>query len=155
MPNDQLDFLQNEAFHLLENLQTDTLAKWGVMNAQQMVEHVCDFYNVSTEKIKMELVTPEEHLAKYREFLYSDKQFRENTKAPASVLGEQALPLRNADIETAKGKLKTAVEKFVAYFKDDAEKRTLHPVFGFLNFEEWVRLHHKHVTHHWRQFGLM
>jgi hypothetical protein len=31
----------------------------------------------------------------------------------------------------------------------------LHPAFGDLNFTEWVQLHHKHVTHHLKQFGLI
>jgi len=38
---------------------------------------------------------------------------------------------------------------------DDKLKTTLHPVFGELNFEEWILLHYKHVTHHLKQFGLI
>ncbi|TXH28993.1 MAG: DUF1569 domain-containing protein, partial [Cyclobacteriaceae bacterium] len=34
-------------------------------------------------------------------------------------------------------------------------KKTTHPVFGALNFDEWILLHYKHVTHHSRQFGLI
>jgi tRNA A58 N-methylase Trm61 len=47
------------------------------MNVQQMVEHVTDFFKVSFDHIKFDLVTPEEHLPKYKEFLMSDKEFRE------------------------------------------------------------------------------
>jgi hypothetical protein len=131
------------------------MGKWGKMNAQQTVEHLAAFFNVSAGKIKFDLVTPVEHLPKYKEFLLSDKEFRENTKAPASVIAEEALPLRYANMEEALEKLTEAITAFENYFKDDESKITLHPVFGELNFEEWVLLHYKHVSHHARQFGLL
>ncbi len=153
--NEQLAFLREGQFLLLEKLAPDTPANWGVMNAQQMTEHVRDFFNISSEKVKMELLTPQEHLPKYIEFLYSDKAFRENTKAPESILGKEGLPLRQPDLATAKAKLNDSVNDFIDYFKNDPEIKTMHPVFGPLNFEQWVRLHHKHVMHHLRQFGLV
>jgi hypothetical protein len=155
MPTDQLEFIQNGQFLLLEKLTAESPANWGVMNAQQMVEHISDFFNVSTEKIKTKLFTPEEHLPKFMEFLYSDKQFRENTKAPAELLVEEAQPERYPDLATVKQQLQQTVNNFLNYFKNDPGKKTLHPVFDWLNFEEWIRLHYKHVTHHLRQFGLM
>ena len=90
-----------------------------------------------------------------KEFLLSDKQFRENTKAPPTVIGEEPLSLRYSSYEEAVEKLHKAVEYFETYFKDDPEKKTLHPVFGLLNFDEWVLLHYKHVTHHLKQFNLL
>ena len=154
MQEQKLAFIKNDFFLLLENIKADTTATWGKMNAQQMVEHVIAFFNVSTEKIKFGLVTPEEHLPKFKEFLLSDKQFRENTKAPPTVIGEEPLSLRYSSYEEAVEKLHKAVEYFETYFKDDPEKKTMHPVFGLLNFDEWVLLHYKHVTHHLRQFGV-
>ena len=58
-------------------------------------------------------------------------------------------------MEKASEKLAEAIAAFESYFKEDAEKETLHPVFGEPNFEEWVLLHYKHVIHHARQFGLV
>lgn len=29
-----------------------------------------------------------------------------------------------------------------------------HPVFGLIGYEEWHRMHYKHVHHHFLQFGL-
>lgn len=155
MPGEKLQFIQDEMFLLLQNITEETKPVWGKMNAQQMLEHVADFFNVSTEKIVFALVTPEEHLPKYKDFLHSDKEFRENTKAPETVLGEEPLPLRKASVEAAKDHLKKSVKEFISYFNTDSEKKTMHPVFGLLNFEEWVLLHYKHVRHHLRQFGLL
>jgi len=83
--------------------------------------------------------------------LMSEKEFRENTKAP--ILPEEPLPLRHSTIDEAITDLENQVKNFFTYFNDDPEKKTLHPAFGELNFEEWVQLHHKHVKHHLKQFG--
>ena len=155
MDEQKLKFITEESILLFKKLTTDSLGKWGKMNAQQMLEHVAAFFYVSTEKIKFDLVTPVEHLPKYKEFLLSDKEFRENTKAPVTVIGEEPMPLRYATMDEAQENLEESIEYFESFFKDDAEKRTMHPVFGELNFEDWVLLHYKHVTHHLRQFGLM
>jgi oxepin-CoA hydrolase/3-oxo-5,6-dehydrosuberyl-CoA semialdehyde dehydrogenase len=155
MNDEKVHFLREEMFLLLEKLTAQHKQVWGKMNAHQMLEHLADFFNVSTEKITFDLVTPPEHLPKYKEFLYSDKEFRENTKAPLTVLGEEPLPLRKPDMEAAKEYLKKSVEAFFSFFQADKEKQTTHPVFGPLNFDEWVLLHYKHVRHHLRQFGLL
>ena len=146
-------FISNDFILRVKNIAAETVPVWGKMNLQQMVEHVTDFFNVSTEKIKFEIVTPKEHLPKYKEFLLSEKQFRENTKAPASVLGDEPMPLRNKTLEEAIIKLELAIRDFEKYFEHDPQRITAHPVFGPLNFEEWILLHFKHVTHHLRQFG--
>lgn len=155
MNEQKLNFITKDYIPLLKNLAADAMGNWGKMNAQQMVEHVAAFFFVSTEKIKFDLVTPVEHLPKYREFLFSDKEFRENTKAPGNVIGEEALPLRYSTMDEALKNLEAAIVYFEVYFKDDVNKKTLHPVFGELNFEEWVLLHYKHVSHHARQFGVL
>lgn len=148
-------FLKQEAPSLWQNLSLSATGKWGVMNAQEMLEHLTDFFDVSHEKIMMPLVTPEEHLPKYVEFIYSDKEFRPNTKAPVEILGDKPMPLRNPNIDAAKEKLSKSINLFFQYFENNESKTTLHPVFGRLNFEAWVLLHAKHVRHHFRQFGLM
>jgi len=155
MDQDKLHFISSGLIPLLKNTHNKSLPKWGKMNFQQMVEHVADFFAVSSNKIQLPLVTPIEYLPKYKEFLLSDRQFRENTKAPIEILGEEPLPARSLDIETAISKLQYQIDGFVNYFHHNAGAKTIHPVFGELNFEEWVLLHYKHVMHHARQFGLL
>jgi len=150
----KLNFIQNKFVTLISGLPANAIGKWGKMNGQQMVEHVTGFFKVSSGKLNFTLVTPVEHLPKFKEFLLSDKEFRENTKAPTSVIGEEALPLRCSNMEEAIAVLQKSIDEFVDYFADDKTKATLHPVFGELNFEEWILLHYKHVTHHAKQFGL-
>jgi hypothetical protein len=155
MDEQKKQFVLKDSLLLFKKIQPAQPGKWGKMNGQQMVEHVTAFFMVSTGKLRFDLVTPEEHLPKYREFLYGNKEFRENTKAPGNVIGDDALPLRNATIEEALEKLEAAIAAFKDYFSANSEIKTTHPVFGELNYAEWILLHYKHVTHHLRQFNLL
>lgn len=155
MDEDKKRFVEEDSLKIISGLQAETFPVWGKMNAQQMVEHVKAFFDVSTQKLKFELVTPEDQLPAYKAFLLSDKAFRENTPAPLSVIGPDTLPLRYADLEMAKEKLQISIHEFKELFTADKELKTLHPVFGWLNYEEWILLHYKHVHHHLKQFSLL
>ena len=155
MPEEKLEFITRSFVPLLQSLSPEATGKWGKMNAQQMVEHVTGFFKVSTEKFKFPVVTPVEHLPKYKEFLLSDKEFRENTKAPVGVVPEEPRPTMKASMTEALGELQQEINHFVLYFKDHPGAKTAHPGFGELDFDEWVLLHYKHVTHHAKQFGLL
>ena len=151
----KFDFITIEFLQCLNGLHGDAKGKWGKMNGQQMVEHVTDFFMVSSGKYKFPLVTPTEQLLKYRDFILSDKEFRENTKAPVNVVPEEPRTIQYASMQEALAALVTEINGFAEYFKNNPDASTTHPVFGELNLDEWVLLHHKHVTHHLRQFGLM
>ena len=153
MDSEKAIFVRTGFIALLQHLPAETTALWGKMSTQQMVEHVTGFFLVSINKLHFPLVTPEEHLPKFKEFLLSDKPFRENTKAP--VLPEEPFPVRESDLMAGIRQLDKTIKDFFDYFSADPEKKTMHPVFGWLNFEEWILLHYKHVTHHARQFGLL
>jgi hypothetical protein len=145
-------FLQTQFIPLIRQIDPTATHRWGKMNAQQMIEHVSGFFRVSTNRLKFPLVTPAEQLPKFYTFLMSEKEFRENTRAP--VLPKEPLPLRYATMDEAVADLEKQVNDFFNYFSDEPGKKTLHPVFGELNFEEWIQLHHKHVKHHLKQFGV-
>lgn len=153
--HEQQLFLQNKLIPALRQVQAAQAPLWGKMNARQMVEHLLDFFQVSTGKLCFPLVSPVEHLPKLRAFLMSDKPFRENTRAPVSVLGENPLPLRFETLEEALSELEAELQYFFQLNADEPAFTTTHPVFGELNFEDCVRLHYKHVTHHLRQFNLL
>ncbi|MEO6731205.1 MAG: DUF1569 domain-containing protein [Ferruginibacter sp.] len=153
MDRQKLDFLSKALVPLLRTLSPDATMKWGKMNAQQMVEHISGFFRVSTNKLHFPLVTPPEQLPKFKEFLRSNKEFKENTKAP--VLPEDPIPVQFANFDAAVNDLEKEIKDFIDQFAKDPGLTTQHPVFGDLNFEEWVLLHYKHVVHHLKQFGLI
>lgn len=148
------DYIQHKFVQLLHDLPANQQGKWGKMNAQQMVEHVTGFFKVSTGKLHFPLVSDADHLPKLKAFLLSDKEFRENTKAPASVIGEEPLPVKTKNMQEAVETLQQSINEFFDFFHDDTYKTSLHPVFGELNVSEWVLLHYKHMVHHAKQFGL-
>jgi oxepin-CoA hydrolase/3-oxo-5,6-dehydrosuberyl-CoA semialdehyde dehydrogenase len=149
----KLAFISTGIVPLLRNLSEDAIMKWGKMNAQQMVEHLSAFFRVSTNKLHFPLVTPEDQLPSFKAFLRSEKEFRENTKAP--VLPEEPFPVQFANFKDAVNDLEKEIGDFVTLFSNDTNLTTQHPVFGDLNFDDWVLLHYKHVVHHLKQFGLM
>ena len=149
---DKLQFLETQYISLVKGIAPGTEPRWGKMNLQQMVEHVTAFFKLSTGRFHLPLVTPIENLPKFREWLMSEKEFRENTKAP--MLPDEPFPVRKPSLEAAIFSLEREVNDFCHLYDDDPEKKNLHPVFGELNFAEWVQLHHKHVRHHLRQFGV-
>lgn len=153
MDHQKLQFITKELIPLLRTLTSGGGMRWGKMNAQQMVEHLSGFFRVSTNKLHFPLVTPEEQLPKFKAFLKSDKEFKENTKAP--VLPEGPLPVQFASLKDAIDDLEKEVHDFVTLFSNEPTLTTQHPVFGDLDFEEWVLLHYKHVVHHLKQFGLL
>ena len=155
MLQEKEQFIKETVPVLLRQANINTAAQWGNMDFQQMLEHVADFFQVSTQKQFYPLVSPPEHMPKLKEFLMSDKQFRENTKAPANIIGEEPLPHKYASVEEAMQEAIAEVNYFFQLYADEPDLTAVHPVFGELNYEEWLRLHYKHVTHHLRQFGLL
>ncbi len=155
MKESKIKFIKTDFIALLHSLTSEQKGKWGLMNAQQMIEHVTAFFKISTGRISFSLVSPAEHLPKLREFLWSDKEFRENTKGPETVIPAEPLPIRHATIGIAIEKLEREINSFFEIFKNDPEKKIVHPVFGELNFEDWLQLHYKHIRHHAKQFDLL
>ena len=151
----KFEFISTVFINRLQSLSGEAVGAWGKMNGQQMVEHVSGFFQVSNGKIIFPLITPAGLLPKYKEFLLSDKPFRENTKAPGNVVPEEPVQIRNTSMEEAINELKNEVSDFITYFTKHPGSKTVHPVFGELDFEEWVLLHYKHVTHHLKQFELI
>jgi oxepin-CoA hydrolase/3-oxo-5,6-dehydrosuberyl-CoA semialdehyde dehydrogenase len=154
MMPEKFQFITLTFSSLLPSLPGNKTGIWGKMNAQQMVEHVADFYKISSGKLVFPVQTPGDMLPKYKAFLMSDKEFRENTRGPENIVPEEPFPGRNSSFANALAELENETKDFVEFFKNNPGITTPHPVFGELNFEEWVLLHYKHVTHHARQFGL-
>ena len=138
---------------MIKNVPADSIGKWGKMTVQQMIEHVSGFFKVSTNQLYFPLVTAVEHLPKYKEFLLSVKEFRKNTKTP--VLPEEPLPVTFLTMNEAVADLEKQIQLFADKFSSGETVSEQHPVFGDLNFEEWVLLHYKHLLHHAKQFGVM
>ena len=150
---DKLNFLKTDFITLLKQLKGDEKPKWGVMSAQQMIEHMGGSFLNAAGIIKIAQATPNEQLPAFKSFMMSDKEFRPKTKNP--TLSENGYPLQFSDIPTAIAKLEKAIVRFENHFAADPNKTELNAIFGELNFEEAVQLLYKHSRHHLRQFALI
>jgi oxepin-CoA hydrolase/3-oxo-5,6-dehydrosuberyl-CoA semialdehyde dehydrogenase len=148
------NFLLETALPLLDQLPADAQPKWGIMTPQHMIEHLGGIFYISRKEVGLKQATAEEHLPRTLAWLWSDKPFRQNTKAPG-IAQDELTPLKYADLDEARLKLTQAVAGFFAAYEAEPNKTVLHPVFGQLTYEAWLRFHHKHLVHHLMQFNLL
>ena len=148
------NFLRTRLVAYLQRLDPATPPRWGKMNVQQMVEHYAgDAVRNASGRLKFDaIMTPPERLEQMREFMMSDKPFRENTKNP--LMGEEPAPLHFKTVQAAIGALQQELIYFFEVFENNPQLITRNPFFGDLNFEQNVQLLYKHALHHLRQFGI-
>jgi hypothetical protein len=148
------NFLRTKLVPLLQKLNPATPPRWGKMNVQQMVEHyTTDGVQIANGRMKFDqIITPPENLVRFREFLVSDKPFRENTRNP--LLPEFPAELRFRTIQAAIATLHEELIYFFEIYEKDPRLVTRNPIFGDLDFEQNVQLLYKHALHHLKQFGM-
>lgn len=149
------NFLRTRFVSYLQQLEPSTVASWGKMNVQQMIEHFAlDALCNANGKLKFEkVITPSDHLVKLRDFLMSEKPFKANTKNP--LMSEVPASLRYKTVEAAIGRLQQELIAFFEVYDKNPELIIQNPIFGDLNFEQNVQLLNKHALHHLKQFGVI
>jgi hypothetical protein len=153
MNAEKKDFLQHRLIPLIRQIPTDKAPLWGKMTLQQMIEHFADYTRIASGKtVHPDFIFPPEQLQKNRDFMLSEKPFKENTPNP--LLSEVPAPVRNVSVEQAIKELQKEIDFFFAVFEKDNLQVTRNPFFGDLNFEQNIHLLHKHALHHLRQFGV-
>ncbi|HWR33170.1 MAG TPA: hypothetical protein VN451_06585 [Chitinophagaceae bacterium] len=148
------NFLRTKLIVCLQRLHPATTPRWGKMNVQQMIEHYGgDAVRNANGRLKIDtILTPSENLERMKEFLMSDKPFKENTKNP--LMGEEPVPLRYKTVQGAIGALQQELIYFFEVYEKTPDMITRNPFFGDLNFDQNLQLLHKHALHHLRQFGM-
>lgn len=148
------NFLRTKLVPYLQRLNPATPPRWGKMSVQQMIEHFSGAaVRNASGRLKMEqILTPPDKLERMREFMMSEKPFKENTRNP--LMGEDPAPLHFKTIQGAIGALQQELIYFFEAFEKNPALITRNPFFGDLSFEQNVQLLHKHALHHLRQFGI-
>jgi hypothetical protein len=149
---DNIKFLSEKFPALLRTLNPGAKGSWGVMNAQQMVEHMSDSVRIANGTDPHKVVLTPEQVEKAKTFMLTDKPFRENTKN--QLLPDVPPPWRHTSMEAAVQELESEIDKFVKTFEGDHRKKITNPFFGDLDFGEWSHLLAKHARHHLKQFGI-
>ena len=153
MSSEKLDFINNEFPELLKKLTPETPRKWGMMSPQQMVEHLTDYIRVAIGKNPASIMTAEEQLPAYKRFLESEIQFRPETKNPLNT--GDPLQVRMPDLQSAIDEYLSEMKEFYLFFEKHPGIKTIHPSFGYLDADDWMRMQYKHLRHHAKQFGLI
>jgi len=139
----------------LSKLTTSSIAKWGDLSAQQMVEHLEYSYKIASGEVQdFEVATPERILEKVHHSLYNynkTPRFYDFPLAKKSQITKTQYP----DLEIAKEKLLEARNAYLTFFDTNPEASLNHPVFGMLNKYEWYLMERKHLNHHFEQFDLI
>jgi hypothetical protein len=148
------NFLRTKFVTYLQQMNPATSPRWGKMSVQHMIEHFGgDAVRNANGRLKIEkILTPPEKLSAMREFLMSEKPFKENTKN--ILMGEEPAPLRYKTVQAAIGALQQELIYFFEAYADNPQMIIRNPFFGDLNFEQNVQLLHKHALHHLKQFGV-
>jgi hypothetical protein len=137
---------------LLDKLSPERKGNWGSMSAQHMVEHLTDSIKISSGKIHLQLEIPEEKIAHMQDILASEREMPKNIEVPFATR-EQLL--RNEELALAIDELLLEWIDFEDFFSEKPDSTQSHPYYGPLNYKQWIRLHSKHFTHHFSQFGLI
>ncbi len=153
MADPKEEFLKNDFIPLLGKLKPAEKGRWGVMDAQQMVEHFADAVKNASGKLILPQLSEGEQLEKMRAFLVSEKPFRENTDNP--LIPKEGIAHRQPDLQSAIKKLQTELDFFFETFQNNPALKTGNAFFGSLDYEMNIQLLHKHAMHHLRQFGLV
>ena len=143
-----------DALAHFNQLTPETKPLWGSMTALDLVEHFTDSLDMAQGKLEgLTLQFPEEKAPKALQFLMSEHPMPRNFKAPFGP--SEKVPNRHANLTEAIAAFEINWNQFENHFCENPGIRHIHPNFGNLNYNEWLRVHSKHLTHHFQQFGLI
>lgn len=144
------EFLKNDFIPLLEKLDADEKAKWGIMSPQQMIEHFADAVKNASGRLLLPSLNEGEKLEKSREFLMSETPFKHNIDNP--LIPKEGIPHRQPDLQSAINKKE--LDHFFLVFEKNPDLKTGNAFFGQLDYNMNIQLLHKHAVNHLKQFGV-
>ncbi len=153
-----LDFLREGVYTTLARLSPETPAQWGMMNAQQMVEHLRMPLFLSCGFAEIKPLFEADKLARnYQATIVEKRQIPRNIKFKDGFIAEPQ-PLEYGSLGEAIEGVREAIGAFFERFSEEEDQknlRILHPVLGMLSYQDWLYFHCKHIWHHSIQFGLL
>lgn len=140
--------------HALNTLTETSVASFGKMSAQHMIEHLLLTVKISSNKLPHVCAFREEKANAFKQALiHSSAAMPQGFRSP--ILTDEPPQLVYADIQSALTELEQELAYFEDFFKTNPDIRTSNPSLGDLTYDEWVIFHNKHFTHHFKQFNLV
>jgi hydroxymethylglutaryl-CoA reductase len=137
---------------ILNGLSSSKTPLWGKMNAQEMVEHLSDMLMMSRGTGNFTIDVDAETIARRQQFLSSDKEMAKNIAVPFT---KEIIELRHDELELALDEFAEEWINFTEYYENNPSASVIHPYYGDLDFNLWLKMHDKHFMHHFKQFGLI
>ncbi len=141
-----------EMLAVLNGLTPNQKPLWGKMNAQEMVEHLSDMLMMSRGTGNFTIDVDAETIARRQQFLSSDKEMAKNIAVPFT---KDIIELRHDELELALDEFAEEWINFTEYYENNPSASVIHPYYGDLDFNLWLKMHDKHFMHHFKQFGLI
>lgn len=150
--DEKIPVIEKLLYKISRDIQSDTPAQWGQMNAHQMIEHLGMVFALSTDKINFPQTVDKEASKKYWDgFIQSDNPWKE--VFPSKEFGDPRPP-RKPTIEDSKVALQKTFKNYLSYCEDNPDAIQPHFFLGQLTVDQWRQVHVKHLQHHARQFGM-
>lgn len=137
---------------VLNGLTPNQKPLWGKMKAQEMVEHLSDMLMMSRGTGNFTIDVDAETIARRQQFLSSDKEMAKNIAVPFT---KDIIELRHDELELALDEFAEEWINFTEYYENNPSASVIHPYYGDLDYNLWLKMHDKHFTHHFKQFGLI
>jgi len=145
---------RKELNELLDKVTENTNGLWGIMKAQNMIEHLATIMQYTNgKKTIAQRTTNEEANTLKQRLIYTDAEIPQGLKSP--LLPDEAEPFKFSSLDEAKNNLNKEIDDFENYFNDNPAATCIQPRLGALNYNEWIIFHNKHFTHHFKQFGVI
>jgi hypothetical protein len=139
------------AVERLKTVQADSPARWGKMNAHQMVCHLSDSFRLALRERTASPATGffQRTIVKWIALYLPAPWPKGLPTRPEMEQGAGGTP-PDAFAEDRRG-LVVLIERFSR--SDTSFEGVQHPLFGEMSKAEWLRWGWLHVDHHLRQFG--
>jgi hydroxymethylglutaryl-CoA reductase len=141
-----------EMLAVLNGLTPNQKPLWGKMKAQEMVEHLSDMLMMSRGTGNFTIDVDAETIARRQQFLSSDKEMAKNIAVPFT---KDIIELRHEELELSLDEFAEEWINFTEYYENNHSASVIHPYYGDLDYILWLKMHDKHFTHHFKQFGLI
>ena len=144
-PGDLADLLRR-----LESVRPDSAARWGRMSAHQMICHLGDAMRVAANQKTVGSVGGrlERTLIKWIA-LYLPVRWPTGVRTVTEI-DQESGGTKPQDFVSDVRELESRLRRFV---DDEQTMCPMHPIFGPMSRQAWLRWAYLHADHHLRQFG--
>jgi len=143
-------FLTESALPLLANLKEDSVAKFGIMTPQHMVEHLVWVTKATIGRNGEKPEEPAKSHLYFQKFLAGGAKFKYQPKEGATLK-----ELKYGSLQEAIDKVGPAIERFYQHFEDNPGALCFNPMMGEMDQGQLELFHAQHYRWHLYQFGLM